>query len=82
MIVPFVGHAQPLAERVTGVTGVRAGWLAGGVGWVVIAGWRGTGLVTTTGVDGAGVEEGLGAGCAATAAVRADPPLKRICWPG
>ncbi len=38
MIVPFAGHAQPLAERVTGVTGVRAGWLTGGAGCVVIAG--------------------------------------------
>jgi len=78
MIVPFAGHAQPLAERVTGVTGVRAGWLTAGLGCVVIAGWRGTGLATTTGVDGAELEEGLGTGCGVAAAVRVAPPLKRI----
>ncbi len=38
MIVPFAGHAQPLAERATGVTGVRACGLDGGLGWVLIAG--------------------------------------------
>lgn len=82
MIVPFAGHAQPLAERATGVTGVRAGWLAGGAGCVVIAGWRGTGLATTTGGDGAGLEEGLGVGCGLVAAVRVELPLKRIFCPG
>ncbi len=39
MIVPFAGHAQPLAERATGVTGVLAGGAAGGgLAGVVMAG--------------------------------------------
>ncbi|EXF44295.1 hypothetical protein BAY1663_03284 [Pseudomonas sp. BAY1663] len=80
MIVPFAGHAQPLAERVTGVTGVVAGWL----GAVLMLGCRGTGVATTTGVEGAGFgAAGAGAtGRGAVATEGAARPSKLIRWPG
>lgn len=80
MTEPPAGHAQPLAERETGVIGVLdAGGLAAGALGLVKGGGVGTGLVTTVGVFGV-VTGGGATGRAATA--RGTWPLKRIVWPG
>ncbi len=54
MIGPFAGHAQPLADRVTGVTGVVAGLFTGCVAGVVETGGREAGVETITGEEVAG----------------------------
>lgn len=78
MIVPFAGHAQPLAERATGLIAVVAGGAVCGA--LVMGGGVGTG-VATTGAEGRGAGAGVGlAGLVATA--RGALPAKRICWPG
>lgn len=78
MICPCAGHAQPLAERATGLVGVVA-WGAG-CGARVMGGGVGTGVATTGAVArGVGAGGGL-AGRAAT--VRGALPSKRIRWPG
>ena len=73
MIWPLAGHAQPLAERVTGLIGV----LAGGAFWgaLVMGGGVGTGVVTT----GAGARGVDMVGAEAAATLRGARPSKRIC---
>lgn len=63
MTVPCVGQAQPLAERLTGVTGVVAGALATG-------GLVGAGVGCVLGVVATGGR--LSAGCVATGALPAE----------
>lgn len=78
MICPFAGHAQPLAERDTGVTGVVACGLAWGA--LVMGGGAGTGVATTGALArGAGTGDGL-AGRVAT--LRGALPLNWMRWPG
>ncbi len=74
--VPPAGHAQPLAERATGVTGVvAAGVFGAGTLGLFNGGGVGTGVVTTTGGF-----EGVGVGRAVT--VLGGCPPKRIVCPG
>ena len=78
MIVPFAGHAQPLAERATGLIAVAAGGAVCGV--LVMGGGVGTG-VATTGVEGRGA--GAGGGLAGLVATTGGAlPAKRMRWPG
>lgn len=78
---PFAGQAQPLAERVTGLTGVfAAGGVAAGTLGLVNGGGMGTGVVTT-GDDVLVGGAGAGVGRAVTARVWA-LRLKRIVCPG
>lgn len=78
--VPFAGHAQPLAERVTGCTGVLAtGLLGAGTDGLTNGGWLGTGVAI--GVDGAG-RGGAGGAAGRAVTARGAPPLKRMVCPG